>query len=499
MSIRPRTDPVPLRAVIAAVPDAVVTGDPAGTVSGVTHDSREVIAGDLYAAMPGASHHGADFANEAVAAGASAILTDEEGAARITAAVPVVVADSPRNVLGQVSSEIYGRPSEKLTVLGVTGTNGKTTTSYLLDAGLRGAGMVTGLLGTIETRVGDRALPSVRTTPEAPDLQASLALMLEAGAEAVSMEVSSHALALRRIDGTRLRASIFTNLTQDHLDFHPSLEDYFKAKARLFTEALTDVAVINVDDPYGLRLLERSRLPVVTFSVIGSHLADWTLASSERDGMRSRLALAGPTGERLQLSVALLGGFNASNLLGAVSALSTLGLDLDKVVQGIEALPGVPGRMEVVDAGQPFVALVDYAHTPDAVATLLSTLRELTPSRVIIVLGCGGDRDASKRPLMGRAAASAADVAVLTSDNPRSEDPSAILAEMEEGARAAGSPHEIHIELDRRAAIELAVSLARPGDVVCIAGKGHETGQDIGGVVHHFDDREVLRQALAAR
>lgn len=490
---------MPLRAVIAAVPDAVVTGDPAGTVSGVTHDSREVIAGDLYAAMPGATHHGADFVNEAIAAGASAILTDEEGAARIIAVVPVVIANSPRNVLGQVSSEIYGQPSEKLTVLGVTGTNGKTTTTYLLDAGLRGAGMVTGLLGTIETRVGDRALPSVRTTPEAPDLQASLALMLEAGAEAVSMEVSSHALALRRIDGTRLRASIFTNLTQDHLDFHPSLEDYFTAKARLFTEALTDVAVINVDDPYGLRLLERSRLPVVTFSASGSHLADWTVASAEREGMRSRLSLAGPTGERLELSVALLGGFNASNLLGAVSALSTLGLDLDKVVQGIEALPGVPGRMELVDAGQPFVALVDYAHTPDAVETLLSTLRELTSSRVIIVLGCGGDRDASKRPLMGRAAASGADIAVLTSDNPRSEDPAAILAEMEEGARAAGSPHEIHLELDRRAAIELAVSLAGPGDVVCIAGKGHETGQDIGGVVHHFDDREVLREALAPR
>ena len=501
MSIRPTTVPVRLADVLAAAPDASLThGDVDLEVSGVTHDSREVVAGDLYAALPGSTHHGADFAYQAVSSGAIAILTDEAGASRVDLEVPVIVASSPRAVLGEVSATVYGRPSEHLTVLGVTGTNGKTTTSYLLDAGFRGAGLLTGLLGTIETRLGDQRLPSVRTTPEAPDLQASLAVMREAGAQAVSMEVSSHALALRRIDGTRLRASIFTNLTQDHLDFHADLEDYFKAKARLFTEGLSDVAVINVDDEHGLRLLERSRLPVVTFSAAGSHLADWRLVGSRRDGMRSQLTIEGPTGERIVLSVSLLGAFNAANVLGALSALSTVGLDLDKVVSGMESLSGVPGRLEVVDAGLPFLALVDYAHTPDAVETLLSALRPLAEARLIVVLGCGGDRDAKKRPLMGRAAAQGADVVVLTSDNPRSEDPLVILDEVSAGARAAAAEGQvIHLEPDRRAAIALAVSLAGPGDVLCVAGKGHETGQEIAGTILEFDDRVVLHEELLRR
>lgn len=499
MSLRPRTDPVPIRAVLSAAPDFVLRSSTDGaSVSGVTHDSRDVRPGDLYAALPGARHHGASFAADAVAAGAAAILTDEEGAHLAATGVPLLVGQSPRAVLGPVAATIYGHPSEALTVIGVTGTNGKTTTSYLIEAGLRGAGLRTGLLGTIETRVGEQVISSTRTTPEAPDLQATLAVMRDGGAEAVAMEVSSHALALRRIDGTRLRASVFTNLTQDHLDFHSDLEDYFNAKARLFTEALTDVAVINVDDPHGLRLLERCRIPLVTFSAEGSHLADWRLAGHRRKGLRSELTIDGPTGERIELSIALLGVFNAANALGAVGALSTLGLDLDDVASGMAGLAGVPGRMQVIDAGRPFLAVVDYAHTPAAVTTLLVALRALTAGRLIVVLGCGGDRDAEKRPLMGRAAAQGADVVVLTNDNPRSEDPTEILRAAEAGARSVTGA-ELHIEPDRQTAIELAVAFAAAGDVVAIAGKGHETGQEVDGVVSPFDDRDALRAALARR
>jgi UDP-N-acetylmuramoyl-L-alanyl-D-glutamate--2,6-diaminopimelate ligase len=462
--------------VLGEVDGLRATGDLTGVaVTGCTHDSRAVRPGDLYAALPGAHVHGAEFVSQAVAAGAVAVLSDEAGAARVSG-VPALVAASPRAVLGDVASWVHGHPSHALTVLGVTGTNGKTTTAFLLEAGLRAAGHRTGLLGTVVTRIGDEAVPSTRTTPEATDLHALFAAMVEQHVTAVAMEVSSHALAYGRVDGVRFDVAAFTNLSQDHLDFHSDMEDYFRTKASLFTPGRCDQGVVNADDAYGRRLLAESQVPTVSYGARG----DWAVrdVALRADGTTFRI------GDALA-SVQLPGEFNVSNAAAAVVTLVQAGVEVQLAVSGVAGLQGVPGR---VDAGQPFTALVDYAHTPEAVATLLRSVRDVTAGRVIIVLGCGGDRDRSKRPLMGRAAVEGADVAILTSDNPRSEDPLAILAEMEQ-------PQAVH-EVDRRKAIALAVSLAQPGDTVVVAGKGHESGQDVGGVVTPFDDRSVLRSAL---
>jgi UDP-N-acetylmuramoyl-L-alanyl-D-glutamate--2,6-diaminopimelate ligase len=467
------------------------------TISGVTHDSRSVRPGDLYAALPGAHTHGARFADDAMAAGAVAVLTDDAGSA-IGGPLPVVVVPDPRAILGGFASWIYGEPSTKLRVLGVTGTNGKTTTSYLLDAGLRAAGERTGLIGTIETRVGDDVLPSARTTPEAPDLQALFGVMAERGIGSVAMEVSSHALALRRVDGTAFDVVAFTNLSQDHLDFHADLAEYFAAKARLFTQGFARVGVVNIDDAYGRRLLGVAGIPLITVSAAGAD-ADWRATEVSTDTAGSRFVVVGAH-SRAAVELRLPGAFNVANALLAFGTLVTAGIEPGAAAQGIGALTNVPGRMESIDAGQPFAALVDYAHTPDAVETLLTTLRGTTAGRLIVVLGCGGDRDRAKRPLMGAAAARLADVAVLTSDNPRSEDPAAIAAAMIDGAKGVVSSQraEIVVELDRAAAIAIAVNAARPGDVVVVAGKGHEQGQEVAGAVYPFDDRTVVRDQLAA-
>ena len=475
----------PLAELLVRLPDLRAAGN-LPPVSGCTHDSRAVRPGDLYAALPGATVHGADFADQAVRAGAVAVLTDPSGESRASAAgVPVLVADDPRAVLGTTASWVHGDPSRRLQVLAVTGTNGKTTTAFLLEAGLRAAGRSTGLLGTVVTRVGEVEVPSQRTTPEAPDLHALFAVMVERGTQAVAMEVSSHALALGRVDGVLFDGAVFLNLSQDHLDFHTSLEDYFQAKASLFTPARTRRALVDVDDEHGRRLAATALVPTTTYGTDGLWRAvDVTL---EQGG--STFTLLGP-GTRVAASVQLPGGFNVANAVAALGALVEAGIPVEDAVRGVAGLTGVPGRMERVDEGQPFSALVDYAHTPEAVRTLLATVRRLTGGKVLVVLGCGGDRDRGKRPLMGRAAVEGADVAILTSDNPRSEDPAAILAEMAQpGAQ---------VEPDRRAAIELAVRLARPGDVLVVAGKGHESGQEIDGTVHPFDDRLVLRAALRA-
>ena len=456
-------------------------------VTGCTLDSRAVQPGDLYAALPGARAHGADFAAQAVAAGAAALLTDPDGLARLAPVdVPVLVADDPRAVLGATASWVHGDPGRALTLVGVTGTNGKTTTAFLVEAGLRAAGHRTGLLGTVLTRIGDDVVPSVRTTPEAPDLQALLAVMRERGTTAVAMEVSSHALALGRVDGLVFDVAGFTNLTQDHLDFHASMQEYEAAKASLFTRRRTRQGVVNVDDAAGRRIAARADVPVTT---VGED-ADWSARQVDLRGDGSSFHLVGPDVD-LPASVRLAGAFNVANAVGAIACLTAVGVPVADAVRGVAACPGVPGRMERVDAGQPFLALVDYAHTPDAVARLLEAVRAVTEGRVIVVLGCGGDRDRAKRPRMG-AAAAGADLAVLTSDNPRSEDPLAILAEMAAGASGAVQ------EPDRRAAIALAVRAARPGDTVVVAGKGHETGQEIAGVVTPFDDRDVLREVLSS-
>jgi UDP-N-acetylmuramoyl-L-alanyl-D-glutamate--2,6-diaminopimelate ligase len=471
--------------VLGEVAGLQVRGNLAGVlVTGCTHDSRAVQPGDLYAGLPGAHAHGADFAAQAVAAGAVAVLTDRAGAERVDG-VPVLVVEAPRSVLGEVASWVHGHPSQALLVLGVTGTNGKTTTAFLLEAGLRAAGHRTGLLGTVVTRIGDEAVPSTRTTPEATDLHALFATMVEQDVTAVAMEVSSHALALGRVDGVQFDVAAFTNLSQDHLDFHADMEDYFRAKASLFTPARTDRGVVNGDDPFGQRLLADPLVPLVSFGTTG----DWVVRDVELRTDGSAFRLVGPDVD-VTADVRLPGEFNVSNAAAAVVSLVQAGVPVASAVDGVAGLPGVPGRMERVDEGQPFTALVDYAHTPEAVQTLLRSVREVTPGRVIVVLGCGGDRDRGKRPLMGRAAVEGADVAVLTSDNPRSEDPLAILAEM-------GQPEAVH-EVDRRKAIALAVAMARPGDAVVVAGKGHESGQEVDGVVSPFDDREVLREVLSS-
>lgn len=484
--------PRPLADLIAAVP-GLRPDRPLGgrAVTGCTHDSRAVRPGDLYAALPGARAHGADFAAAAVAQGAAAVLTDPAGAGRSAAYdVPVLVADDPRAVLGLVARWVHDDPAAAMLLLGVTGTNGKTTVAFLLEAGLRAAGHATGLLGTVLTRIGDDVVPSVRTTPEATDLQALFARMRERGTTAVAMEVSSHALALGRVDGVVFDTAVFTNLSQDHLDFHPSMRDYEAAKAALFQPERSRQAIVCTDDAAGRRIAAGAGVPVSTYGTGGQH-ADWRAVDVDLSPAGSRFRLTGP-GVEVAAGVRLPGAFNVANAVGALACLIISGVPVEAAVEGVAGLAGVPGRMERVDAGQPFLAVVDYAHTPEAVTTLLAAVRAVTPGKVVVVLGCGGDRDRAKRPLMGRAAAAGADVAVLTSDNPRSEDPAAILAQM-----AAGAPGAL-VEVDRRTAIERAVALAGPGDAVVVAGKGHETGQETAGVIAPFDDREVLRSALTA-
>jgi UDP-N-acetylmuramoyl-L-alanyl-D-glutamate--2,6-diaminopimelate ligase len=530
VAIRPaRQRPKPLSALgsllgvrLASVRNSFSPND-LGCVTGVTLDSREVAPGDLYVALPGAKVHGAAFCADAVAAGAAAVLTDPDGRARAAqTGVPVFVLADPRGKLGEVSCWVYGNPSSRLLLIGVTGTSGKTTSTYLLESGLRAAGHQTGLIGGVETRIGRDRLPSSLTTPEAPDLQALFAVMAERGVTAAAMEVSSHSLALGRVGGTSFDVAVFTNLSQDHLDFHADLEDYFRAKASLFMppepfrgglgppqpaarpagsspRVSTDLGVVNIDDRYGRRLASSALVPVTTFSATGRDEADWRAVDVRSGADGSAFRVIGPGGVEADVSVGLAGVFNVANALGAVVALVESGVGLEDAVAGIAACPGVPGRLERVPApGLDITAFVDYSHKPGAVEAVLRSLRPVTQGSLIIVLGCGGDRDRAKRPMMGAAAASLADVAILTSDNPRSEDPLAILAAMLDGVLSV--PQEdrarVIVEPDRAAAIGQAVSLAAPGDVIVVAGKGHETGQYVAGAVLPFDDREVTAAAL---
>jgi UDP-N-acetylmuramoyl-L-alanyl-D-glutamate--2,6-diaminopimelate ligase len=472
-------------------------------VTGVTLDSRAVRPGDLYAALPGAYTHGADYAAQAAAAGAAAALTDPAGASRVAAAgLPAYVVPAPRAHLGELAAWLYGDASAHLVIVGVTGTNGKTTTSYLMEAGLRRAGHVTGLVGTIETRIGAQVLPSVRTTPEAPDLQALLAVMRERGVTAVVMEVSSHALALGRVDGTVFAAAAFTNLSQDHLDFHGTLEDYYAAKASLFVPARARRAVIDVDDAYGARLARESSVPLRTVSTVTRGSSDWWIDRLEPFGAGGHaFALHGPSGLEVPAGVGLPGLFNVANAVLALATLAAVDVDPAVAAPAVAEL-AIPGRMERVRPAQAasadVLAVVDYAHTPDAVEAALRTLRATTRGRLTCVLGCGGDRDRGKRARMGEVAARCADRLVVTDDNPRSEDPVAIRAAMLAGALTVPAAERAEVlEIPgRAAAIAAAVRDAHPGDTVLVAGKGHETGQEIAGVVHEFDDRSELRHAL---
>ena len=483
-------------------------GLPAGPpewIGGVTLDSRRVRPGDLYAALPGFTTHGARFAAQAAAAGAAAILTDPQGAELVAAtgaAVPLLVVEDPRGVLGAVSAWVYGQPAEALATTGITGTNGKTTSSFLLDAALRAGGHTTGLIGTVATRIGDQTLPAVRTTPEASDVHALLAVMRERGASAVTMEVSSHALALGRVDGIVFDLAVFTNLSQDHLDFHGDMESYFAAKAELFTPARTRAALVCVDDEWGVWMAERARaagLPTATAALDAS--ADWTAGELAVGPHGSQEFTAhGPDGLTLPAGVGLPGRFNVANALLALAAAVHHDVPADLAAQAIRDCPGVPGRMERVRAGQPFLAVVDYAHTPDAVARAISATREVTAGRVIAVLGCGGDRDRDKRAKIGEVGARLSDVLVITDDNPRSEPAAAIREAIMEGTRQVPRPQRAEVldQAGRARAIEIAAAMAGPSDAVLVLGKGHEQGQEAAGVITPFDDRVELRRALEA-
>ncbi len=471
-------------------------------LTGITHDSRSVRPGDLYAALPGSTVHGARFCDAAAAAGAVAVLTDPAGRdAAVRAGLPVFVVSEPRARLGEVASWIYGNPSGGLLLIGVTGTAGKSTTTYLLESGLRAAGYQTGLIGGVELRVGPMVLDSTLTTPESTDLQALLAVMAERGVSAAAMEVSSHALVAGRVAGTHYDVAIFTNLSQDHLDFHASMDEYFAAKAQLFTPGYARVGVVNTDDDRGRELAGTASIPITTFSAAGRRTADWRAVDIRSGADGSTFRVIGPGGVEEDAAIALAGEFNVANALGAIVALVEAGVGLAAAVAGVAACPGPPGRLERVDRGQDFTVLVDYSHKPGAVEAVLTGLRQVTQGSLTIVLGCGGDRDKGKRHLMGAAAARLADQAIFTSDNPRSEDPLAILAEMLAGALEIPQADRAHVivEPDRAGAIGLAVGSAGKGDVVLVAGKGHERGQYVDGAVIPFDDREVAAQALMRR
>ncbi len=464
-------------------------------VTGITAASDLVRAGDLFAALPGRTAHGAAYAAAAVDAGAVAVLTDAAGRPMIPAGVPVLEVEQVRPVLGAVSAEVYGRPSTGLRILGVTGTSGKTTTTFLMRAGLQAAGRTSGLIGTVATLIDEVEVKAQFTTPEAPEFQSLLAVMRERGVTDVAMEVSSHALRMGRVDGIGFDVAAFTNLSEDHLDFHADMEDYFAAKASLFDR--TDHPVVVVDDEWGVRLAGMVADPV-TVGTSGAN-ATWRATEIvERPDGSTSFHVDGP-GVELITGCAIPGRYNVANALLALAVLHADGVPAELAAPAVAAA-SVPGRMERVDAGQPFLAVVDYSHKPAAVEGALRALRPLTEHRLIIVLGCGGDRDRGKRPHMGGIAARGADLVIVTDDNPRSEDAGAIRQAMLEGALAvpARERGEVVEVGDRVEAIAAGVAAAGPGDTLLVAGKGHETGQEIAGVVHPFDDRVVLREQLAA-
>jgi len=491
-------------AALAQATGVELHGEGAVAVTGMSLSSQRVLPGDLYAALPGSRTHGIEFLEAALDAGAAAVLTDADGLARIsgTPVVPVLVAERPRAILGRVAALVYGDPAQSMRMIGVTGTQGKTTTTRLVEGALEGAGIEAAVVGTVGTRITGRDVKTVLTTPEAPDLHGLFALMRERQVRACAMEVSSHALVMGRVDGVVFDVAVFLNLGRDHLDFHADLEDYFQAKASLFTPERARLGLVNLDDDHGRRLAAEARVPIRTFAISASD-ADWTATDIDlgRDG--SDFTLRGPrdSGIELRVRCPLAGGFNVSNALAALAAIGESGLPGDALGAAAAALgggAGVPGRLERIDAGQEFTVVVDYAHKPDAVEAAISTLRPLTGGRVIVVLGAGGDRDAGKRPLMGESAARLADVLVVTDDNPRTEDPATIRAAVLAGAAEvpAGERAEVLEVGDRRQAIAEACRRAARGDIVLIAGKGHESGQEIDGVVHPFDDRAVAREVL---
>jgi UDP-N-acetylmuramoyl-L-alanyl-D-glutamate--2,6-diaminopimelate ligase len=482
--------------LLSVLPDADSDSHPGDPeILRVCHDSRSVLPGDLFVAIRGERADGHERVGEAVSRGARAVVSDRTAPAGI--AVPWVRVPAPRRALGRLAARLAGDPAEKLVLAGVTGTNGKTTIAVLLESLLARRHGRSGFLGTIGYRTGLSETPAERTTPEAPVLQRLLSEMVRAGVPAAAMEVSSHALALDRVEGCRFDVAVFTNLTRDHLDFHKDLESYYAAKRRLFgLRKPGAAAVINADDSFGRRLASETSEPMVTYSAAGAS-AD-VLAEGVRCTLEGVALDVVHSGGRFHLRSPLLGRFNVENLLGASAAGLCLGLGGEEIAEACARVGTIPGRLERVEAGQPYTILVDYAHTEDALKRLLSAVRELTDKKIILVFGCGGDRDRGKRAPMGRVAGTLADIAIATSDNPRSEDPSAILAEVEAGLAAAGATKYLKIA-DRREAIRAAVELANTGTVVIVAGKGHETTQVVGGRELPFDDRAVAAELAARR
>jgi UDP-N-acetylmuramoyl-L-alanyl-D-glutamate--2,6-diaminopimelate ligase len=483
--VQPRIGPMRLDELVAGAGPLRIVGDSSVEVASLEYDSRRVGPGTLFFCVPGERIDRHEFAAAAVEAGAVALVVERE----LELDAAQVVVDDARAAMAPAAARFWGDPTAELRVVGVTGTNGKTTSAFLIREMLEAAGTRCGLLGTVKQVVGGVEEEVERTTPEAIDLQATFRRMLEAGDRACAMEVSSHALALHRADAIHFEAALFTNLTRDHLDFHADMEEYFQVKRVLF-EAEPSTAIVNVDDDYGRRLA--AEFPCTTFSAEGA-AADYVAREVCFDAAGSSFTACGPDGET-EVRTRLPGRFNVANALGAFAVATSLGVEPDVAAAGLARAPRAPGRFEPIDEGQPFAVLVDYAHTPDSLENVLREARRLTEGRVIAVFGAGGDRDRGKRPEMGRAGAELSDLAIVTSDNPRSEQPETIVAEVLAGI---GEREEVEAEPDRRAAIALALARARPGDSVVIAGKGHEQGQEFeNGRKVPFDDREVAREEL---
>jgi UDP-N-acetylmuramoyl-L-alanyl-D-glutamate--2,6-diaminopimelate ligase len=481
---RPKTDGSEL-SKLATLASGSYVG--AATVFGITHDSRSVKPGDLYVALLGANSHGIDFIEEAISNGAVAVASDAHGASIAKQKdIPVIELSNARQDMAKLSAEVYGHPENKLTLIGVTGTNGKTTTTHILRSMYLDAKKHVGVIGTLGTYLDEEHLPGARTTPESTDLYATLAVMAERGITHVFMEVSSHALTLNRVSGIKFDVAIFTNLTQDHLDFHGSMDNYFAAKALLFTPEFSKQAIICTDDDWGIKLARQVNIPVVTIGANG----DWetTRAISSADGMTTQ-QIKIKNSDTISISVNMLGSYNATNAACALAASKLLGLPMTDGLESLKNVRSIPGRLEKVSIESPGTAIVDYAHTPDAVATVLTVMKDANPNRLITVIGCGGDRDSLKRPLMGKVAAQLSDIVIVTDDNPRSEDPAAIRAAVIDGTK--NSSAEVLEVGDRRKAIHEALKLSKVGDVIAILGKGHESGQEIAGKVFPFDDRLV--------
>lgn len=476
-----------LAALVGECPGSIV-GEGQTPIGGLAYDSRDVRDGDLFFCVPGLEYDGHDYLADAVAKGAVAAVVER----RIQVDVPQFVVESVRSAMAPLAARFFADPTRQFVLVGVTGTNGKTTTTCLVDSIFRASGMKTGLIGTVEYRIGAELLPVSRTTPEAVDLQRLFGRMVEAGVEAVAMEVSSHAIDMHRVDACDFDVLVFTNLTQDHLDYHRTMEEYARAKKKVFEQGSGRAHVVNIDDELGRAIVRDC----------GAHLTYAVKQEADLVAQDIKLTSSGSSfdmvGSNLRASVRspLAGAFNVYNSLAAAGAATVLDVDPGAILQGLESVPQVPGRFESIDAGQPPTVLVDYAHTPDSLEQVLRAAREITRGRVIAVFGCGGDRDAAKRPLMGRAAASISDLVFITSDNPRGERPEDIVAQIEVGIDASAKA-ECHVIVDRRAAIARAVAEAGRGDIVVIAGKGHETGQILADRTVPFDDRTVAREEIA--